>query len=209
MFLAHIMRFLEVRCSWEPGTRVSTGIISPFCLFSEGFWRKCPLGDRVSYLFFLSKSSNWCFLAWHKPPLSQRSTARGWNLQGISNLVNKVDCCLSEDSCWTTSQALFAPDCVPAGSLHFVPFDSADLPCYEILRSGLLNGPLPYGTLLKVSPKERHTPMAVVPNCIGVQWVWLAWVGADRSRSLFLRSSCSSGILRLLLLTTSQSGVCL
>jgi hypothetical protein len=56
-----------------------------------------------------------------------------------------------------TSQALFAPDCVPAGSLHFVPFDSADLPCYKILRSGLLNGPLPYSMLLEVSPEECHT----------------------------------------------------
>jgi hypothetical protein len=56
-----------------------------------------------------------------------------------------------------TSQALFAPDYVPAGSLHFVPINSADLPCYEILRSGLLSGPLPYGTLLEVSPEERHT----------------------------------------------------
>jgi hypothetical protein len=36
MFLAHITRFLEVRRSWESGTRVSTGILSPFCLF---FWR--------------------------------------------------------------------------------------------------------------------------------------------------------------------------
>jgi hypothetical protein len=56
-----------------------------------------------------------------------------------------------------TSQALFAPNCIPAGSLHFVPFDSADLPCYKILRSGFLNGPLPYGMILKVSPKELCT----------------------------------------------------
>jgi hypothetical protein len=71
--------------------------------------------------------------------------------------MNKVDCCLSEDSCRTTSQALFAPDRVPAGSLHFIPFNSVDLPCYEILCIRFLNGPLPYGTLLKVSPEEHHT----------------------------------------------------
>jgi hypothetical protein len=56
-----------------------------------------------------------------------------------------------------TSHALFAPDCIPAGSLHFVPFDSADLPHYKILHSGFLNGPLPFGTLLEVSPEERLT----------------------------------------------------
>jgi hypothetical protein len=32
IFLAHIMRFLKVRHSWEPGTRISTGILSPFRL---------------------------------------------------------------------------------------------------------------------------------------------------------------------------------
>jgi hypothetical protein len=56
-----------------------------------------------------------------------------------------------------TSQALFAPDRIPAGSLHLIPFDSVDRLSYEILCSGFLNGPLPYGTLLKVSPKERHS----------------------------------------------------
>jgi hypothetical protein len=71
--------------------------------------------------------------------------------------MNKIDCCLSEDTCWMTSQALFAPDHIPADSLHFVPFNSADLLHYEILGSGFLNGPLPYGTLLEVSPEERRT----------------------------------------------------
>ncbi len=69
----------------------------------------------------------------------------------------KVDCCLSDDSFWTTSQVLFPLDCIPDGSLHFIPFYSADLPSYKILCSGFLNGHLPFGTLLEVSPKERHT----------------------------------------------------
>jgi hypothetical protein len=56
-----------------------------------------------------------------------------------------------------TSQALFAPDCVPAGSLHFVPFNSADLPHYKILCSGFLNVPLLFSTLLEVSPEECLT----------------------------------------------------
>jgi hypothetical protein len=114
------------------------------------------------------------------PPLSQRSTARDWTLQGISDLVNKIDCCLSKDSCQTTSQALFAPDCVPAGSLHFVPFHSADLPCYEILCSGFLNRPLPYGTLLEVSPEERHTLIGCSTqlhrSAMGVMHVSQGWL---------------------------------
>jgi hypothetical protein len=56
-----------------------------------------------------------------------------------------------------TSQALFALDHVPAGSLHFGQFDSADLPWYKILRSRFLNVPMPFGMLLEVSPEGRHT----------------------------------------------------
>ncbi len=41
-------------------------------------------------------------------------------------------------------------------SLRFTHGDSAGLPCYKILRSGILNVPLPYGMRLKVSPKGRH-----------------------------------------------------
>jgi hypothetical protein len=52
----------------------------------------------------------------------------------MSKLVNKVDCCLSVTA-----------------SLHFAQGNSAGFPCYEILRSGILNVPLPYGMRLKVS----------------------------------------------------------
>ncbi len=41
-------------------------------------------------------------------------------------------------------------------SLHFTHGDSVGLPCYEILCSGILNIPLPYGMRLKVSPEGRH-----------------------------------------------------
>ncbi len=53
-------------------------------------------------------------------------------------------------------QVLFALDHVPMGSLRFAQINSAGLPCYEILCSGFLNGPLPVGMRLKVSPKEHH-----------------------------------------------------
>jgi hypothetical protein len=41
-------------------------------------------------------------------------------------------------------------------SSHFAQGNSADLPCYEILCSGILNVPLPYGMHLKVNPEGRH-----------------------------------------------------
>ncbi len=68
-------------------------------------------------------------------PAKLCSTAWVWNPQGISKLVNKVDC-------W-----------VPCALLKS---DSAGLPCYKILLSGILNVPLPYGMHLKVSPEGRH-----------------------------------------------------
>ncbi len=41
-------------------------------------------------------------------------------------------------------------------SLHFSQGDSASLPRYEILHSGILNVPLPYGMRLKVRHKGHH-----------------------------------------------------
>jgi hypothetical protein len=41
-------------------------------------------------------------------------------------------------------------------SSRFAQGDSAGLPRYEILPSGILNVPLPYGMRLKVSPEGHH-----------------------------------------------------
>jgi hypothetical protein len=46
IFLAHFTCFLEIRRSWEPGTRISTGILSPFCLF--------PKVSRVNILWVIA-----------------------------------------------------------------------------------------------------------------------------------------------------------
>jgi hypothetical protein len=35
IFLAHMTCFLEARCSWEPGTRISTSFLSPFRLLPK------------------------------------------------------------------------------------------------------------------------------------------------------------------------------
>jgi hypothetical protein len=35
IFLARMTHFLETRHSWEPGTRISTGFLSPFCLLPK------------------------------------------------------------------------------------------------------------------------------------------------------------------------------
>jgi hypothetical protein len=53
VFLAHITRFLEVRCSREPGTRVSTGILSPFYLVFRRFLVRMSIGRSRIIPFLL------------------------------------------------------------------------------------------------------------------------------------------------------------
>ncbi len=157
MFLEHITRFLEVRCSWEPGTRISTGILSPFPFLCKGFSCKHPLDDCLSYLFFSSKSSNWHFLAWHKPPLSQRSTARDWNLQGISNLVKRlIVACLKTADGWLLKRSLhlIAFQLVPYTSFHLIV---RTFLATKSFAAGSSTDRLPYGMLHEVSPEEHHT----------------------------------------------------
>jgi hypothetical protein len=68
-----------------------------------------------------------------------RSTAWVWNPQGISKLVIKVDYCLSYDSFLMLCSRR---QCGPS--------------LLQLLCSGILNVPLPYGMCLKVSHKEHH-----------------------------------------------------
>ncbi len=103
-------------------------------------------------------SLNWHFLAWHKPPLSQHSTAWARNSHGISKLVNQgwlllvwqqlLDDFPSTLCTWSHS--------IPVGYSRFAQFDSVGLSRYNILCRGFLNRPLPVGMHLKVSPKECH-----------------------------------------------------
>jgi hypothetical protein len=67
------------------------------------------------------------------------STAWVWNPHGTSKLVNRL-----------------IVVCLMTASYHFAQGNSAGLPCYKILRSGILNVPLPYGMRLKVSHKGHH-----------------------------------------------------
>ncbi len=52
IFLAHCTRFLEVRHSWEPDTRISTGILSPYCLSFRRFlvWMSVGRSQIIPFL---------------------------------------------------------------------------------------------------------------------------------------------------------------
>jgi hypothetical protein len=83
--------FLKARHLWEPGSGLTTGKFSPFCL-----------SPKVSSANLRWTNANHTFLTHKNPqtdiflrdtsPAKLHSTARVWNPQGISKLVNKVDC---------------------------------------------------------------------------------------------------------------------
>jgi hypothetical protein len=129
IFLAHITRFLEVRCLWEPDTRISTGILSLFCLLPKVFHAHVHWAIASHTFSSHINPQTDTFLRDISLQKVNAVQLRKGIPKGFPNLQIKVDCCLSDDSFWTTSQALLALDRVPDGSLHFVPFDSADLPC--------------------------------------------------------------------------------
>ncbi len=86
--------FLKARSSFEPGSSVTTVDFSLFQILRKVSAVNVRWTEHDSYLSSSQKSSSLHFLALAK----LFSTAREWNHQGISKLVNRVDCCLSYDS---------------------------------------------------------------------------------------------------------------
>ncbi len=107
-----------------------------------------------SYLSSSQKSSSWHFLALAK----LRSTARVWNHQRISKLVNRVDCCLSYNSFLALcskaivqaflatnafqrdlqrTHAIYGICCLSYDSfIALCSSNSADLPCHKCFAAG-------------------------------------------------------------------------
>ncbi len=144
--------FLEARCSWEPGSRLTTGFLTPFRLLPNVSHANNLWAIVYHTFFFYKLAMSPYFLMWHKPLLSPRSRARARNPKGISKLVIKGWLLLVLWQLLDDSQVRFTLDHIPVGSLHFAQCNSVGLPCYEILCSGFLKVPLPIGMRLKVSP---------------------------------------------------------
>ncbi len=89
------------------------------CLLWTSVWT-----EHDSYLSFSQKSSSWHFLALAK----LRSTAREWNHQRISKLVNRL-----------------IVTCLLTASLRFAPRQKCGPSSLRMLRSGIFNVPMPYG----------------------------------------------------------------
>jgi hypothetical protein len=119
----------------------------PFYAFCQRFLVQTSIRLNMNHIF-LSHQNSWTDTFLHDLGLAKlRRTARVWNPQGISKLVNKL-----------------IVACLMTASSHFAQGDSAGLPCYKTLRSRILNVPLPYGMHLKVSHKGRHTFEQLCPQ---------------------------------------------
>jgi hypothetical protein len=107
--------FLEARCSWEPGSRLTTNEISPFRLLPK------VSGANVHWT-----NANHTFLTHKNPqtdtflrdisPAKLCSTARVRNPQGSSKLMNKVDCWVPCAMLKTIVWAFLATKSFAAGS---------------------------------------------------------------------------------------------
>ncbi len=124
--------FLKASCSWESSSSLTTGEFSLFRLLPKVSAANVHWTEHESYL------SSSTFL--RDLGLAQLcSTARVWNPQGTSKLMNRL-----------------IVACLMTASSRFAQGDSAGFPCYEIFCSGIFNVPLPYGMRLKVIPKGCH-----------------------------------------------------
>ncbi len=90
-FWHRTLGFLKSRCSWEPGSRLTTGDLSSFYLLPKVSGAKVPLANANHTSLTHKNPQTYNFLC-DISPAKLRSTARVRNPQGISKLVNKVDC---------------------------------------------------------------------------------------------------------------------
>ncbi len=89
--------FLEAKHQWEPGSRLTTGDLSPFRLLARVSGMNLHLAN-ANHTFLTQKNPQTDTFLCDISPAKLCSTARVRNPQGISKLVNKVDCHLSYDS---------------------------------------------------------------------------------------------------------------
>ncbi len=111
----------------------------PFSAFCRRFLVRTSFGLNTNHTFLSHKNPQTDTFLRDLGLAQLRSTAQVWNPQGTSKLVNRL-----------------IVACFMTASLRFAQGDSAGLPRCKILRSGILNIPLPYGMHLKVSQEGRH-----------------------------------------------------
>jgi hypothetical protein len=135
----------------------------PLSTFCRRFLLWTSVGLNTNHTFLSHKNPRTDTFLHDLGLVQLRSTARVWNPQGTSKLVNRL-----------------IVACLMTASSRFAQGDSVGLPCYEILCSKIFNVPLPYGMRLKVSHKGRHIFERLCPqqhrSAVDVMrdsWGWL------------------------------------
>ncbi len=111
----------------------------PFSAFCRRFLLQTSVGLNMNHTFLSHKNPQTDTFLRDLGLAQLRSTAWVWNHQGTSKLVNRL-----------------IVACLMTVSSRFAQGNSAGLPRYKILCSGIFNVPLPYSMHLKVSNEGRH-----------------------------------------------------
>jgi hypothetical protein len=90
-FWLRMRGFLEERCSWKPGSRLTTSDFSIFCLLPKVSQSNARWAN-ANHTFLTHKNPQTDTFLRDISPTKLRSTARVRNPQGSSKLMNKVDC---------------------------------------------------------------------------------------------------------------------
>jgi hypothetical protein len=167
-------RFLEARCSWEPGSSLTTGKFSLFPLLPKVSAANVHWTEHNSYLSYLQNPQTDTFLR-DLGFAKLRSTARVWNHQGISKLVNRL-----------------IVACQMTASLRFAQCNSANLPCYKCFAAGSSMYPCHKACVSKSVTTDVTSLSDYVPNSTEVLWMRHAIVGADYSA--FLSRDCEGQV---------------
>ncbi len=159
--------FLEARRSWEPGSSLTTGEFSLFCLLPKVSAVNVHWTEHDSYLSFSQKSLNWQFLAWPQPSQATQYSPGMESPKGYPNswigwlllVLWQLPCALLK----AIVQAFLAKKSFVAGSSTY--------PCHM--------------TCISMSvTKDVISLSDYVSNSTEALWMRRAIVGADHSASL-------------------------
>ncbi len=153
----------------------------PFSAFCRRFLLQTTIGLNTIHTF-LSRKNPWTDTFLRYLGLAKlRSTARVWNPQGTSKLVNRL-----------------IVACLMTASLHFAQGNSVGLPRYKCFAAGLSTYPCHMACVSKSVTKDVISLSNYVSNSTEALWMRCAMVGADHSASL--SRNCQGQVRKVVLL---------
>jgi hypothetical protein len=153
----------------------------PFSAFCRRFLLQTSIGLNTIHTFLSHKNPRTDTFLRDLGLAKLRSTARVWNHQGISKLVNRL-----------------IVACQMTASSHFAQSDSAGLPRYKCFAAGSSTYPCHMACISKSVTKGAISLSNYVPNSTEAPWMRRTRVGADHSASL--SRNCQGQMRKVVLL---------